>query len=84
MVYRQFALQKKVFSKTKSITAQTVLLDHETADVPVTKTIEHMCRPYSVACISSKKPQTVPEKCMPSLTPNAGHFRLLHMGQESR
>jgi len=29
-----------------------------------------------VEAISSKKPQTVPEIFIPSLTPNAGRFRL--------
>jgi hypothetical protein len=50
-VYKQFALQKKKFSEIKLITAQTVLLDHETADVPINETIEHICRPNSAACI---------------------------------
>jgi hypothetical protein len=39
-------------SEIKSITAQTVLLDHETADVPINETIEHICRPNSAACIN--------------------------------
>jgi len=50
-VYKQFDLQKKKFSEIKSITAQTVLLDHEIADVPINETIEHICRPNSAACI---------------------------------